>query len=275
MRKLMCGLASLACAAAIASCDGGAGPRMGQVVVHLTDAPMAGVGGATVWVSKVYLLGGGGGGDEESGPVTVSSSAAKYDLLKLQNGATALLGSALIPVGDYEQLRLVLDSARVTLAAGMTFADGSTSRTLRTPSAGESGLKVNFGGPVHVAPGQTDLVVDFDVSRNFVFLGDPTHPNGVLFTPVLHGGVMDIAGSISGISSPAAANGHLFAIQGSDTVTSAVADATTGVYTLWFLPPGTYTVADSAVGNVTATTPFTVGTAQHVTGVDFTLVKKP
>ena len=273
MRKLMCGLASVACAAAIGSCDGGAGPRMGQVVVHLTDAPMAGVGGATVWVSKVYLLG--GGGDEKSGPVTVSSSAAKYDLLKLQNGATALLGSALIPVGDYEQLRLVLDSARVTLAAGMTFADGSTSRTLRTPSAGESGLKVNFGGPVHVASGQTDLVVDFDVSRNFVFQGDPTHPNGVLFTPVLHGSVIDIAGSISGTSSPAAATGHLFAIQGSDTVTSAVADGTTGAYTLWFLPPGTYTVADSAVGYTRATQPVTVGAAQHVTGVDFTLVTKP
>ena len=273
MQKVICGLGSLACAAAIASCGGGTGPQMGRVVVHLTDAPMAGVGGATVWVSKVYLLG--GGGDEESGPITVSSSPAKYDLLKLQNGATALLGSALIPVGDYEQLRLVLDSARVTLAVGMTFADGSTAKTLRTPSAGESGLKVNFGGPVHVAPGQTDLVVDFDVSRNFVFLGDAIHPDGVLFTPVLHGSVMDVSGSVAGISAPAAALGHLFAIQGSDTATSAVADVTTGAYTLWFLPPGTYTVADSALSYTSATQPVTVGSAQHVTGVDFTLVKKP
>lgn len=254
--------------AALTACSADTGPRMGRITVHLTDAPLAGVGSATVWVSKVYLVGG------DTGRITISDTAAQYDLLALQGGVTAFLGSALIPVGDYEQLRLVVDSAVVTLADGMTFSDGTTTRSLKTPSAGRSGLKVNFGGPVHVAPGETDIVVDFDVSRNFVFLGDRTHPDGVIFTPVLHATATDLSGSISGTSLPVEARGHLFAIQGSDTVTSALADTVTGAYKLWFLPPGTYTVADSAVGYTTATQTVTVGNSQQVTGVDFTLVKK-
>jgi hypothetical protein len=264
-------LAGLVCAAVLANCERGSGigPQLSQVTVRLTDAPMAGIAGATIWVSKAYLVGG------DSGHVTVADTMARYDFVALQNGVTALLGSSLIPAADYEQLRLVVDSARVTLADGMTFADGSTSKTMRTPSAGQSGLKVNFGGPVDVAPGRTDLVVDFDISRNFVFLGNHPHPDGVLFKPVLHGSVMDLAGSIAGTSSPPAAHGHVFAIQGTDTVTSALADTITGAYTLWFMPPGAYTVADSAVGYTTVTKAVTVGSAEHVAGVDFILIKKP
>jgi uncharacterized protein DUF4382 len=159
------------------------GPRMVDVTVRLTDAPPpTDVASATVWVSKVYLVG-------TPGQFTINETKAKYDLLKLQNGVTALLGSALIPVGDYEQLRLVVDSARVTLAAGFTFSDGTTEKTLKVPSGGESGLKVNFGGPVHIDPGHTTVTVDFDASQSFIFQGNPTSPNGVLFTPVLHGTV--------------------------------------------------------------------------------------
>lgn len=173
-------LAILALAAVAAACDP-TGPRMGQVDVQLTDAP-ANVASATVWVSKTYLVG-------EPGQFTITDTPAQYDLLALQNGVTALLGSALIPVGDYEQLRLVVDSARITLAPGITFSDGTTMKTMKVPSGMESGIKVTFAGPVHVDPGHTTLTVDFDVSQSFVFMGDPAQPNGVLFTPVLHGSV--------------------------------------------------------------------------------------
>ena len=245
----------------LVACQGG-GPQMGHVSVRLTDAPLAGVASAMVWVSQVYLV---------PGKFVISSTPVSYDLLDLQSGVTASLGDANIPVGDYEQLRLVVDSAVLTLADGSTFSDGSSTKTLKVPSGMQTGIKVNFGGPIHVAPGETDLVVDFDVSRNFVFLGMSSHPTGVLFKPVLHGSTQDVAGSISGTSSPASANGKLFAILGSDTVTTALADPQTGAYTLWFLPPGSYTVADSASGFKTSTKSVTVGSTEHVTAVDFTL----
>lgn len=255
---------------ALAAC-GTSGPQMGQVSVRLSDAPLADIASATVQISKVYLVGG-----EASGPgFTITDTPQQYDLLDLQGGVTALLGTASIPVGDYEQLRLVVDQATITLAPGLTFSDGSTSMTLKVPSGMQTGIKVNFGGPVHVHPGQTDLVVDFDVSQSFVFLGDQTHPDGVIFKPVLHATATDVAGSISGTSSPASANAALYAIMatanGPDTVATALADPSTGNYTLQFLPPATYTVADSAPGYQTATQMVTVGPGQNVTGVNFTL----
>ena len=45
--------------------------------------------------------------------------------LALQGGVTAALGSAEIPVGTYTQLRLIVDSAQVTLKAPITFTSGS------------------------------------------------------------------------------------------------------------------------------------------------------
>jgi hypothetical protein len=240
------------------------GPQLGQMSVRLTDAPNPGIASAMVWVSRVSLVGGGA-------PVDISTTPTQYDLLSLQGGVTAALGSALIPVGDYEQLRLVVDSARITLAGSATFSDGSNTRTLKVPSGMQSGIKVNFSGPVHVAPGQTVLVVDFDASRSFVFTGSGASPNGALFKPVLHATAQDVAGSVSGVVTPDSAHAHVFAISGAaDTVASTSADST-GAYSLRFLAPGSYTIAAAATGFKSATQPVTVGAAQNVTGVNFAL----
>jgi len=256
-------LAALVSLCTLVACN--EGPRLAQVSVRLTDAPNPGIASADVWVSRVYLVGGDSG-------VNISTTPAQYDLLSLQSGVTALLGSALIPAGDYEQLRLVVDSARITLAGSATFSDGSNTRTLKVPSGMQSGIKVNFGGPVHVAPGQTTLVVDFDASRSFVFTGAASSPTGALFKPVLHGSAQDVAGSVSGKVSPDTAHAQLFAIAGAaDTVATTAIDST-GTYSLMFLPPGSYTIAAKATGFKTATQAVTVGSAQHVTGVNFTLV---
>jgi len=162
--------------------------QSGRLNVYLTDAPLGDVASATVTISKVYLI----GGSEESGHrFTITDTTAEYDLLTLQDGVTALLGSASIPAGDYTQLRLVVDQATITLVPGVTFLDGSSSQALKVPSGAQSGIKVNFAGPLHIEPGATNLVVDFDVSQSFVFRGDPSHPNGVLFTPVLQASLKD------------------------------------------------------------------------------------
>jgi len=90
---------------------------MGQVGVYLTDAPLATVASATVHISQVYLVGGEGEGHR----FVITNTPQDHDLLTLQNGVTALLGTASIPVGNYAQVRLLVDQATVTLAAGMTF----------------------------------------------------------------------------------------------------------------------------------------------------------
>lgn len=263
-------LAIAAVALAVGGCSSSESSGTGQLAVRLTDAPGDFVQSATVWVSSLYLI---GGTDTTSSRIVISSTPARYDLLALQGGVTAALGTATIPVGDYSQMRLVVDSARVTLKSPLTFVGGLSSAALQTPSGQQTGIKVNFSAPVHVAPGQTVLVVDFDVSRSFVFTGQASNPTGVIFKPVLHATVQDIAASVAGTVSPASAKAKLFAIVGTDTVATAFADTTTGAYVLRYLDPrvSPFTVAATAAGYMTQTKTVPLRTAQDTTGVNFTL----
>src|SRR3972149_9299957 len=93
----------------------------GTVVVRLTDAPNDDFQSATVFVSQVSLA----TGDNSATATVLSSTKASFDLLTLQNGVTAQLASAPVPTGSYTQLRLVVDSARVVLAAGKAISQGS------------------------------------------------------------------------------------------------------------------------------------------------------
>jgi hypothetical protein len=155
------------------------------VTVWLTDAPgIDMIESAEVTISTIYLLGTGGTPRD-----TLATDAGVFDLLDLQNGLKAFLGTATIAAGDYEQLRMVVTAATITLKSGFTFSDGTSTRDLKVPSGPQNGIKVNFGGPVHIASPATNLTIDFPVDQNFVFTGGTTSPNDVLFKPTLHGTV--------------------------------------------------------------------------------------
>ncbi len=259
----MLAVAALALIAGACSSSSNSGPSTGSFSVVLTDATNPLVGSATVYTHGIYLI---GGSDTSGQHVTITTTPASYDLLSLQNGVTAALGTSTIPVGTYSQMRLIVDSARITLAPPHKFTDSSTSKLLTVPSGQQTGIKVVMDS-VLVHPGQTILVVDFDVSRNFVFQGGTTTPSGVLFKPVLHATVQNVAASIAGTVTPASSHSIVYAINGTDTVTSANADTTTGAYKLWYLPPATYSVTAVGTG-VNATKTVTVRAAQDTTGVN-------
>lgn len=251
-----------------AGCNGTDAGTTGRLTVLLTDSPAAvDVQSATVWISQVYLI----GGNDTIGPrVTITTTPQEYNLLSLQGGVTALLGSTTIPTGDYTQLRMVVDSAKITLGGGVTFVGGGSSVGLTVPSGMQTGIKVNLQGALHVAPGETVLVVDFSVAQSFVLTGPATAPTGALFHPVLHATVEDVAGSIAGTVTPASANAAVYAILNAtgDTLGRDSADAATGAYKIWFLPPGEYTVAAEGSG-LSASKTVTLRPAQDTTGVDF------
>ncbi|HXF96783.1 MAG TPA: DUF4382 domain-containing protein [Gemmatimonadales bacterium] len=189
------GVASAALAlTALAACDAGAptsAPRLVPVSLYLTDAPGSPslgsppdaegitVTGATVRISQAYLVPGGEGGER----FVITDEPQDYDLFALQGGVRALLGTASIPEGEYAQLRLVVESAEVTLS------DGST-HTLFVPSGMETGIKVTFPGTITVGGSATTVTVDFDVNANFRLL-PPHQPERVLFTPLLVGTVSE------------------------------------------------------------------------------------
>ncbi len=178
---------------AASACSDTAGVSTSKVQILLTDAPSDMIASAEVWISHVYLQGGVGEPEEDGGGrvdlFNDPESPHHYDLLELQDGLTAdLTGLVEIEAGLYQGLRLVVDSARLTLVEGLAFPDDTDTAILMVPSGSESGIKVALNHVIDAAEGEsTTLTVDFDVARNFVIQGGQGQNaiRGILFTPVL------------------------------------------------------------------------------------------
>lgn len=164
------------------------GDGLASVQVLLTDKPSDYIAAAEVTISSVQLR----PGNEENGAVELLAPEEvpqMFDLLQLQDGVTAFLADRMVPAGTYNQLRLIVDDANVTLIDGYQFTDGTTTQTLFVPSGMQSGIKVKTSEAIEAEEGTVTVsVVDFDVNESFVIQGDPEDPagiQGILFTPVL------------------------------------------------------------------------------------------
>ena len=181
----------------VAACsDGSSTSTDAKVQVQITDAPSDYIQTADVWVSHVYLQGGPG----HAADTTEASSSGRVDLfnkpsapfhadlMALRAGVVAnLTDSVAVEPGNYSQLRIVIDSAKVTLKAGFTFQGGGVTTILKVPSGSTSGIKVQLSKAVESSEGAASiLLVDFDVDQNFVIQGPQTGPlQGITFTPVI------------------------------------------------------------------------------------------
>lgn len=284
--------------AALAGCDSTTGAGGDATVrVLLTDAPADYIEAAWVDIGDVQLI-----PADQGGPITLSTDGTDglVDLLELQDAATALLAEADVEPGEYHQLRLIVEDARVELADGYQFNDGSTERPLFIPSGAQTGLKLNLGvaegesqdeeAGLYIAAGETVLVLDFDVNQSFVIQGNPETPagiNGILFTPTIRVAAEDVAGRIAGTVTTGLqdvdVSGLVVTAEPEDEGTlddyqSTTATATTrddGSYTLHFLVPGTYTVSVAPPEGLAvdpATISVSVEPSEEATGVDFDII---
>lgn len=138
---------------------------------------------AEIWISDIYLVGGGGE------PVFLFESSGSDDLLYLdlmdlrEGVEIELLEPVPVPEGSYGQLRFSVTEARVHLAPGFSFADGSAEAQAMVPSGF---LRVNLNDDLSIVGEEGILLLlDFAVERSFVFQGPPWAPRGVLIRPVL------------------------------------------------------------------------------------------
>jgi hypothetical protein len=291
--KLAATAAGLSLALGAAACGEGTGLGDASLRVLLTDAPSDYVGSAFVDIGAVELIGAGA-------PVTLTTDGTDgfVDLLDLQGTATLLLADADIPAGDYAQLRLIVESARVVLAEGYEFNDGTTAKDLMVPSGAQTGIKLNLAGsggedgsgPVTIAGGETVLVLDFDVNQSFVLQGQPGSGGftSVIFTPTIRVVAQDVAASIAGSVTTSVVGASLEGLvvtaepldggtleQYQSQTATAVTDET-GAYTIHFLVPGSYAVSVDG-GDGFATNPASIdvelANSEDETDVDFVLVE--
>ena len=246
---------TIVAAAALVACGGGSSPAptptpppgsaMGTLSASLTDAPACGFDAVNVTVSKVRVHNSGSASDTESGWTDITlSPARKINLLNLTNGTLDLLGTTSLPAGKYNQVRLVLDPNTGTgLANSVVPSGGTTEVGLITPSAVQSGLKLN--GEFEVVGGaKTDIVIDFDACKSITTKGKDRYalkPVVKLIPAVLNG--------IFGFVAPALLTSKVMvSAQQNGVVIASTVPSATGEFTLARLPAGNYDVVITADG---------------------------
>jgi len=231
-------------AATLAGCGGSNdNPPPTGVRAALTDAPACGYDHVFVTVSKAQIN---TRTDGSGSWVDIAlASPQKIDLLGLTNGALESLGEAALPAGSYQQLRLVLlpnVQGAATLNNSVVPSGQTAEVALKTPSAAESGIKVNTRGPFTVAAGTlVDLVLDFNACKSIVTTGRAKGGNthsatGFLLKPVITATPEVVSGAIDGYVDAADATttsggvavpgAQVFAEQNGVVVRGTVADAT-------------------------------------------------
>lgn len=166
---------------------------------------------------------------EENGWKTISNEQMRVNLLELTNGSKISLGSKELESGTYSQIRLVLGENNTVTVDGQTY-------DLQTPSAQQSGLKLNIDAEVEENT-QYSLLVDFDAARSIVEQGNGNY----LLKPVLRAVNLAETGSIVGTVQPSDFNTNVLAVMDSDTVTSTIT-TDNGDFEIIGLKKGTYEV---------------------------------
>ena len=199
----------------------GCGGGEGKLSVLITDAPGDNIKTAVVTISEIYLQGGEGdddtggdddirkGNDDKGGRVVLLDEPVTVSLLELANKTAELVSEAVVPNGDYSEIRFVITGGYIEAKN----ADGSTSifatsndyaglpagaqvsGGLHMPSYGSSGLKVKFTEKLTIEGEQKILLVDFDVAQSF---GKEAGGSGRwVMSPVIKAAEVTASGSIN------------------------------------------------------------------------------
>lgn len=165
--------------------------------------------------------------------VVLDSNAGVYDLLTLTGGEFVNLVNEEISSGELSQMRLILGSENSLVL------NGGQEVSLKTPSAQQSGLKLNIN--YDLQPGVSyEFIMDFNVDKSIVELGNSGH----ILKPVIQITTTAESGAISGIVSPSEIDALVTATNSADDTVqvSAHTDNTSGAFLLYGVPEGTYTV---------------------------------
>ncbi len=209
----------------------------GTYNMYMTDAP------AIYQQVNVNVIG--AQVNTQGGWVSLSVKTGIYNLLDFYNGHDTLIATGSIPSGNINQVRLILDST------GNTVMLNNVLYPLQTPSAQQSGLKINANYTI-TAGGICDIVIDFDAGRSVVATGTGTY----ILKPVIRSNANN--GTIQGTITPIVAQYPVMAISSANDTATTMSSVINGGFQIQNLPSGTYTVV------ITPPSPYSI---QTFTGV--------
>lgn len=275
----------------LSACGGGGGDTIassggdggisgtGVMRLSLTDAPACGYNQVNVTIEKVRVHRSADAADDASGwSEVVLNPPKRVDLLTLTNGVLEELGQTSLPAGRYTQLRLVLAGNGASAPwANSVVPTGGTETALTTPSAQQSGLKLNV--QMDVAANQVaDFVIDFDACKSVVKRGNSGQYNlkpVISVTPLVSDAGLRVVGyvgtAIANVSTTVSVQ------QGGVPVKATVPDDT-GRFVLYPVPVGSYDLVVNAAGRVTAVmtgVPVVASSYTTVNSTSFALLPAP
>jgi len=250
---------AIAASFALASCGGGGGgiggtgSAQGTLRLAITDAPSCGYDAVNITIEKVRVHRNVDAADGDTGwSEIVLSPARRIDLLTLSNGVLQDLGQTLLPAGKYTQLRLVLAAnGTATPPPNSVVPTGGAETALTTPSAQQSGLKLNTN--IDVASNEVaDFVLDFDACKSVVKRGNSGQYNlkpVISVIPRLSDAGMRVVGYVD---ASIAGSATLVSLQSNGVPVKATSPAANGQFVLYPVPAGTYDLVVTSTGHVTA-----------------------
>lgn len=173
------------------------------------------------------------------------------NLLELTGGVSALLADGELPVGQINQIRLILGDNNTLVLEGETESEVFD---LQTPSAQQTGLKLVVAKSLEAGI-QYDFILDFNVDKSVVNQGAES---GYSLKPVIRVTTKAESGAIAGMVT-AGEQTLVTAASATDTI-SAYTNEETGAFLLYAVPAGEYkvtvgeTVANENVEVVTGET---------------------
>lgn len=239
-----------------------------KVQFVLTDAP-APYDAVNINIKEINIIMEGKSGDSVVNYPLAPQLSGTVNLLTLKNGGYLYMGDPFsLPAGTISQIRLVLGDGNTVVVGGAT-------HDLTTPSAQESGLKINFHQMLQ-PNGIYKIWLDFDVARSIVKAGNS---GKYLLKPVIRANT-EVAtfGAIKGIVLPSIAGTTVYLLNGADTIGSTLPEKAgstfgEGYYKFINLAPGTYSLSfnatdstkymDSTINNIAVTS----GTVTNVNSV--------
>ena len=237
----------------LSSCGGGGSTSpsetQGTLSIGLTDAPACGFDHVNVTIQKVRVHQSATAADADAGWTDITlAPAMRVDLLTLTNGTFTALGQTPLVAGHYSQIELVLaaNDAGHPLANSVV-PTGGPETALTTPSAQQSGLKLN--ADITIAADQmADFVLDFNACKSVVHAGNS---GKYLLKPVISVSPSYVSG-VSGYLDASLANGStVVSVQQGGVVVKSTAPDATGKFTLEPVAPGAYDLVIAAPGHLT------------------------
>ena len=151
-----------------------------------------------------------------------------YNLLDFVNGTDTVIADQEIPSGKLSQIRLILGENN-------SLVIDHASYELKTPSAQQSGLKLNVHNDLNQGIAY-EYTIDFDAAKSIVETGNGKY----ILKPVLRVFTDAVSGAIEGVVFPAKAKPEIYAISAQHDSLSTFADTISGKFMYRALPAGNY-----------------------------------